>query len=117
MAFGYRFARRRCGAPAGPATNSCRDQAGCAFELVQQHLVVTKGAIGLVAGLNLLIDTGTIPSVVDARLARKLHLQAVQSTLVAFGQQVPVESAVIEGFQIGGLRTGPVPAMVGDLSY
>src|SRR5580765_3834859 len=82
---------------------------GVPFELVQQHLVVTKGAIGSVAGLNLLIDTGTIPSVVDARLARKLHLQAVQSTLVAFGQQVPVESAVIEGFQIGGLRTGPVP--------
>jgi predicted aspartyl protease len=90
---------------------------GVPFELVQQHLVVTKGAIGSITGVNLLIDTGTIPSVVDARLARKLDLETVPSTLVAFGQRVPIESAVIEGFQIGRLRTGPVPAMVGDLSY
>ena len=35
------------------------------FELYQHHLVVTKGSIGPLNGLNLLIDTGTIPSVVD----------------------------------------------------
>jgi predicted aspartyl protease len=91
--------------------------AGVPFELIQQHLVVIRGAIGPVSGVNLLIDTGTIPSVVDVRLARKLHLRTVPSVLVAFGQQVPIESAVVEGFQIGELRTGPVPAMVGDLSY
>jgi hypothetical protein len=90
---------------------------GMPFELFQQHLVVIKGAIGPLTGLNLLIDTGTIPSVVDGRLAKKLRLQTVSSTLVAFGRQVPIESAVVEGFQLGGLRTGPVPAMVGDLSY
>ena len=40
------------------------------FELYQRHLVVTKGSIGPLNGLNLLIDTGTIPSVVDRRIAR-----------------------------------------------
>jgi predicted aspartyl protease len=90
---------------------------GVPFELFQQHLVVTKGAIGSITAVNLLIDTGTIPSVVDAHLAKKLRLHTVPSMIVAFGQQVPIESAVIEGFQIGRLRTGPVPAMVGDLSY
>ena len=35
------------------------------FDLYQRHLVVAKGAIGPLTGLNLLIDTGTIPSMVD----------------------------------------------------
>ncbi len=87
------------------------------FELYQHHLVVTKGSIGPLPGRNLLIDTGTIPSVVDARIARKLRLKTAPSILVAFGRQVPIESAVFDGFRIGSLQSGPVPVVVGDLSY
>jgi hypothetical protein len=87
------------------------------FELYQHHLVVTKGSIGPLNGRNLLIDTGTIPGVVDGRIARKLRLKTEPSTLIAFGQQMPIESAVFEGFRIGSLQSGPVPAVVGDLSY
>ena len=75
---------------------------GVPFELVQQHLVVTKGAIGSITGLNLLIDTGTIPSVVDARLAKKLRLQTVSSVLVAFGQQVPSKALSSRDFRSAG---------------
>ena len=87
------------------------------FKLYQRHLVVTKGDIGPLNGLNLLIDTGTIPSVVDAQIARKLRLQTESSTLVAFGQPVRIQSTVVDGFRIGSLESGPVPAGVGDLSY
>jgi hypothetical protein len=45
------------------------------FELYQHHLIVTKGSIGPLNGLSLLIDTGTIPSMVDGRIAR-VHQQA-----------------------------------------
>jgi len=37
--------------------------------------------------------------------------------LVAFGQQLRIRSAVLDGFRIGPLSSGPVPAGVGDLSY
>ena len=87
------------------------------FELYQRHLIVTKGSIGRLNGLSLLIDTGTIPSMVDVRIARKLQLQAEPSTLVAFGQRVAIQSTVLNGFRIGALQTGPVPAGVSDLSY
>ena len=87
------------------------------FELYQRHLVVTKGSIGRLKGLNLLIDTGTIPSTVDMRIARKLHLKTEASTLVAFGQQVRTQSAVIDGFGIGSLHWGRVPVAVSDLWY
>ncbi len=87
------------------------------FELYQRHLVVTKGSIGRLNGLSLLIDTGSIPSMVDARIARKLHLNAGPSMLIAFGQQIPIQSATLEGFRIGSLHSGPVPTGIGDLSY
>ena len=88
-----------------------------AFEIYQHHLVVTKGSIGPLNGLSLLIDTGTIPSMVDVRIARKLHLQTEPSMLVAFGQRVAIQSTVLQGFRIGAVQTGPVPAGISDLSY
>jgi hypothetical protein len=87
------------------------------FDLFARHLVITKGAIGALNNLSLLIDTGTIPSVVDSRIARKLHLHTETSQLVAFGQHVAFQSAELDGIRIGSLRSGPVPAAVGDLSY
>jgi Aspartyl protease len=87
------------------------------FELYQQHLIVTKGSIGRLHDLSLLIDTGTIPSMVDGRIARKLHLELEPSVLIAFGERVSIQSAALDGFRIGSLQSGPVPAAVGDLSY
>jgi hypothetical protein len=87
------------------------------FELYQHHLIVTKGSIGAVNGLSLLIDTGTIPSMVDGRIARKLHVQAGPSVLVAFGQSVAIRSTVLNGFRIGARQPSAVPAGVDDLSY
>jgi Aspartyl protease len=87
------------------------------FALYQHHLIVTKGSIGPLNGLSLLIDTGTIPSMVDSRIARKLHLQAEPSMLVAFGQRVAIQSTILNGFRIGARQPGTVSAGVSDLSY
>jgi hypothetical protein len=101
----------------GPPLRSTATTAELPFELYQHHLVVIKGSIGPLSDLNLLIDTGTIPSMVDTRIARKLRLHAESSTLVAFGQQVRIESAIVDGFHIGSVHSGPVPVGVADLSY
>ena len=94
-----------------------RDSRRGAFELYQHHLIVTKGSIGPLNGLSPLIDTGTIPSMVDRRIARKLHVQAEPAMLVAFGQRVAIQSTILDGFRIGARQPGPVPAGVSDLSY
>ena len=70
------------------------------FQLYQRHLIVTKGSIGPLNGLSLLIDTGTIPSMVDGRIARRLHVQTEPSMLVAFGQRVSIQSTVLNGFRM-----------------
>jgi hypothetical protein len=101
----------------GPPLAATDTTAAVPFELFQHHLIVTKGSIGQLNGLNLLIDTGTIPSVVDRKIAGKLRLRTESSRLVAFGQEVAIQGAVVDGFRIGSLHSGPVPAAVGDLSY
>lgn len=101
----------------GTALRSAEPTAEVPFELYQRHLIVTKGSIGRLNDLSLLIDTGAIPSVVDGRIARKLHLKSESSTLVAFGQRVRIQSAILDGFRIGPLQSGPVPTGIGDLSY
>ena len=87
------------------------------FELLEQHLIVVKGSVAGVRDLNLLIDTGTIPSVLDARIARKLRLQTESSQVVAFGQTVRTSSTSLTGLRIGMLEPGRIPATIGDLSY
>ena len=82
----------------------------------QGHLVVARGSIGSLTGLQLLVDTGSMPSVVDVRVARKLRLQTRPTTFIAFGKTVRAETALLEGFAIGPLRSGPAPALVTDLS-
>jgi hypothetical protein len=87
------------------------------FDLVQQHLIVARGSIAGLHNLNLLIDTGTIPSVVDQRIAGKLRLRAEPSMFVAFGESIRINSATLSGLRIGLLEPGEVPAGIGDLSY
>ena len=102
---------------AGSPLQSAGTTAEVPFELYQHHLVVTKGSIGQLTDLNLLIDTGTVPSMVDARIGRKLHTKAEPSLLVAFGHQVRIQSGVVDGFRIGSLHSNSVPVGVADLSY
>ena len=87
------------------------------FDLLQQHLIVAKGSIAGLRDLSLLIDTGTIPSMVDQRVARKLGLRAQPSKLVAFGQTIDVNAAVLSDLRVGPLEPGEVPGFIGDLSY
>ena len=97
--------------------DSSQPLADVPFDLIQQHLIVVKGSIGPVHRLNLLIDTGTIPSMVDQRIARKLRLHTESSLVAAFGQTIRINRAALTGLQIGLFQPGEVPAGIGDLSY
>ena len=57
------------------------------FELREQYQIVVSGAIGPLERLNLLIDTGSIPSMVDRRVVRKLGVNVQKSEIVAFGEK------------------------------
>jgi hypothetical protein len=105
-------------AAAVPGVQSHQSAADLPFDLYQGHLIVIKGSLGGLTGLRILVDTGTIPSVVDRHIARRLHAQpARQTQAVAFGRASMGELGRFAGFVAGPLQIPELSASIGDLSY
>ena len=88
------------------------------FELYRGYTIVAKGSIGELQKLNFIIDTGAVPSVVDARIARKLGLEgAADSVSVFSGKDVQVEQVVVPSIRVGPVEADSVRALVHDLRF
>lgn len=87
------------------------------FELREQYQIVVSGAIGPLERLNLLIDTGSLPSMVDRRVARKLGVNVQRSEIVAFGEKSRFLTTVLPTIRVGPLHAEAVTVGVGDLSF
>jgi len=87
------------------------------FQLVRSHLVIVHGGIGRLEGLNFLIDTGAMPTMVDRKVAKKLALDAREMEFIAFGQKTRVATAVLPEIRLGTLKFQSVTAGIGDLSF
>jgi hypothetical protein len=87
------------------------------FRLRDGFEVIVQGSIGPLDGLNLLIDTGSVPSMVDDRIARKLCLEIGEEETVVFDRKAGVLTAILSNVRVGPILTGRVLASVGDLSY
>ena len=87
------------------------------FRLRDGYQVIARGAIGPLDGLNLLIDTGSYPSMVDDRIAKQLHLEIHQAETVVFDRRIRILSAILWNLRVGPILADTVLASVGDLSY
>ena len=114
---------RKCGFPILSPAPWRDDDAGersatpVSFELRESFQIVVRGAIGPFAGLRFLIDTGSIPSMVDRQIARRLGVGVQDSRLVAFGEKTHILSSVLPCIRLGPLRADAIAAGVGDLSF
>lgn len=79
------------------------------------YLPIVVGQIGA-KKLNFIIDTGTAPSILNARVAKKLGLQLTSSVLLSVGRQVRTESTVLRELYLGPIRVDALPVNVMDLS-
>ena len=87
------------------------------FEIYRKHLIVAQGSLGGIQRLNFVIDTGTDPSVIDCRIAKKLHMAGVGGTLGVHDRVVAVQQAVVPSVQIGALRTTFLSVLIRDLAF
>jgi predicted aspartyl protease len=87
------------------------------FGLYHDYLIVARGAVGSQKGLNFLVDTGTNPSVLDRRVAQKLHLQERPSILAGINGRVQAGQATVPSLQFGPIRRENVNMVVADLSF
>jgi Aspartyl protease len=85
------------------------------FELSSDFLVVVEGQVGDVGGLRLIVDTGATRSVIDRKVALRLHLRRHIGRVMNFDRFVPTEYADVSAFQMGPLRAHGLRVMVANL--
>lgn len=86
------------------------------FRLQQGYLIMVEGRLGTLEHQNLLVDTGTSPSIIDKDVSAKLGLQGSPRGLSLFNKELNAETVLLPDLQLGPLHRSNFPAMVADLS-
>lgn len=87
------------------------------FVLLRGYTIVVHGSIGGRKGLNFIIDTGAVPSVVDNRLSRRLGLEGQADRVSVFTRTVPAQRVVLPNVDVGPIHAVGVEALTQDLSF
>jgi hypothetical protein len=87
------------------------------FKLYRGYAIVVRGSIGGLKNLNLLIDTGAVPSVVDVRIAHKLHLRGQSGWVDVATGMLPTERITAPNVEVGPSHVAEVPMIVKDLRF
>jgi Aspartyl protease len=87
-----------------------------AFELYRGYLIVLRGSAGPLKGLNFLLDTGASPSVLDPRIAKKLHLITEPAPMTVMGGLIASRTATVPSLRVGPITMENFAVSVQDLS-
>jgi len=99
------------------APNLRANQTTLPFVLHRGYSIVVQGSIGGRKGLNFIIDTGAVPSVVDRRLSHRLGLGGQADQVSVFARTVPAQRVVLPNVDMGPVQAVGVEALVQDLSF
>lgn len=91
------------------------------FKLCRGYIIVARGSVGNLKNLNFLIDTGAVPTLLDARVAKKLRLTGTVERLSIFTfsqrQTQEAERVTTRDVNLGPFHADVLPTVVRDLSY
>jgi len=87
------------------------------FKLYRGYVIVARGSMGNLTNLNFVIDTGAVPSVLDRRIAQRLHLTGAIEKLSVFTQKLDLERVIAPDVNLGPFHAAALPAVIGNLSF
>jgi Aspartyl protease len=87
------------------------------FHLASGYLIVAEGTIGNSEHLKFVIDTGTVRTCIDRRLARQLGLSLEPHAVLRFDRMVRMNSTHLPSLTLGPLRAENFAVNVADLSH
>ena len=86
------------------------------FKIYGQQLIVVQGSLGSLEKRNLIIDTGSYPSVIDRDIAQKLALSGHPEELDAVDRTVSSLAVTLPEIEVGPVHATNVRSLVQDLS-
>lgn len=87
------------------------------FKLYRGYAIVVRGSIDGLKNLNLLVDTGTVPSLLDSRVAQRLHLHGRPSQIIVATQRLRTERVTVPEAEVGPAKGRNLSMDVMDLSF
>ena len=90
------------------------------FKLYQTHLVIAVGSLGGSEQRNLMIDTGTNPTMVDDATARELGLERLSrsgGSISVVDGSVTTYHSILPTLDLGPIHREAMPVAVTDLSW
>ena len=82
------------------------------FKLTRGFGIVVRGGIGPVNDLNLLFDTGAVPSVISQRLASRIGVSGAVGSLALVEKQIQAQYATITDVRFGAIHAATLPVVV-----
>jgi predicted aspartyl protease len=89
------------------------------FKLYEKYLIVVQGSLGPLKKKNLLVDTGTNPSIVDQSIAKQLQLASLTGaleTMPVITGNVRARSSVLPAIDFGPIHREDIRVVIEDLS-
>ena len=87
------------------------------FDLYQGYFMVAHGSVGPLKNLNFFLDTGTSPTILDSRVAKRLDLNTEQPTIIAvLGGRAQGNEVDVPSLELGPLKRSDLEAVATDLS-
>jgi Aspartyl protease len=87
------------------------------LRIVRDFLIVVEGRFGEQGKRqNFILDTGTAPSIVNARLVTKLGLRPTPSKMSVVGKFIPAQLAVLPELDLGPIHATLLRVQIRDLS-
>jgi hypothetical protein len=99
--------------------NSGLNETKIHFKLYEKYLIVAQGSLGSLKKKNLLIDTGTNPTIIDQKIAKQLQLTRITGgfgTMPVITGNVRAESSVLPVIDFGPIHRESVRVVIEDLS-
>jgi hypothetical protein len=87
------------------------------FRLVRHFAVVAQGDVGTLRGLNFLIDTGAVPSVINQRLAAKLGLTGAPGSFTEMNKESEAQYVTVKGVHFCWTAIADIPMVAVDLTH
>jgi predicted aspartyl protease len=97
-----------------PPTSSSRE---VPFRLFRGYVVVVQGSLGELAGRQLLVDTGSSPTIIDYSVAHRLRLPFRPAQLSQVNREGKARSVILPNLTLGPIDAKYLPVLVADLSF
>lgn len=102
--------------PANPIS-STRNASSVRLSIRDDFLVIAEAQFGDSRQRgNVIVDTGTVPSIVDTRIAREFGRQASSASVAVVGNLVQTQTVILPELNLGSIRVSSLPVYVQDLS-